>query len=56
LLPQVFIPLEVVSQVTRLWSRHTGRDEGCTEILGRSVEDGFAFEGVEPPAAVTPDE
>jgi hypothetical protein len=56
LLPQVFIPLEVVSQVTRLWSRHTGRDEGCTEILGRSVEDGFAFEGVKTPTAVTPDE
>jgi hypothetical protein len=42
--------------VAHLWSRHIGRGKGCTEVLGRSVEDGFAFEGVAPPNAVTPDE
>ena len=55
LLPQVFIPLEAVTQVRRLFSRRASSSEGCTEVLGRSVNDGFAFEGVKPPADGAPD-
>ena len=48
LLPQVFIPLEVISQVGHLFSRHADDSEGCSKVLGRSVTEGFAFEGAKP--------
>lgn len=47
LLPQVFVPLEVLTQGLRLLDRQTS-SPGCRQVLGRSVEEGFAFEGAVP--------
>ena len=52
LLPQVFVPLEVLTQGWRLLGRRGGSSSpGCTKVLGRSVNDGFAFEGAQPQTA-----
>jgi len=51
LLPQVFIPLEILTQGWRLLDRRSGNSPGCTKVLGRSVDEGFAFEGAQPQTA-----
>ena len=51
LLPQVFVPLEVLTRGWRLLGRRGGSSPGCSKVLGRSVEEGFAFEGAKPQSA-----
>lgn len=50
LLPQVFVPLEALTQGWRLLSGGGNSSPGCTQVLGRSVAEGFAFEGAQPQA------
>lgn len=46
LLPQVLVPLAILTRGRRLLGRRGGSSPGWTKVLGCSVEDGFAFEGV----------
>ena len=51
LLPQVFVPFELLTRGSRLLGRRGGSSPGCSQVLGRSVEEGFAFEGAKPKSA-----
>ena len=48
LLPQVFVPLELLTRGWRPLGRRGGGSPGCSKVRGRSVEGGFVFEGAKP--------